>query len=348
MKHDPATDTPDLFVFARDYLHGSLPKVRGLSGKTIQAYRISLECYLTYLTQVEHLERAQVGFEHFDRPRLKGWLAWMSQQRHYAPRTVTLRLTAVKTFLTYSACEDITLIALHQGVKTIKVPAAPRARIEYLTQAETTALLAAHTGTTAKSRRNRMLLILLYETAARVSEITELTLTDLHLDPPGHVTLTGKRNKTRTVPISPVTTEHLGVYLAEFHPDHARQPAARPLFYSRHHGAPSKLSTDTVAAVLKTAADTARPGCPRAHPLPPAAQDQRHGPLPARHPPADHHAATRPREHLHHRRVLRVRHPRHDAPGSQRGNPRRHQRPRPTTDRADPPGPARPTMTTDR
>lgn len=262
MKRDPATEVPDLFAFARDYLHGYLPKVRGLSPKTIQAYRISLECYLTYLTQVEHLERARVGFEHFDRPRLKGWLAWMSGQRHYAPRTIMLRLTAVKTFLAYSASEDITLIALHQAVKTLKAPAAPRSPIEYLTEAETRAVLAAHTGVTAKSRRNRMLLILLYETAARVSEITELTVADLHLGPPGHLTLTGKRNKTRTVPISTVTIEHLRVYLTEFHPDHTQPPPGRPVFYSRHHGTPSKLSTDTVAAVLKAAADTARPSCP--------------------------------------------------------------------------------------
>ena len=260
MKRDPATDAPDLFSFARDYLHGYLPKVRGLSPKTIQAYRISLECYLRYLAQAGHLDRVQLSFDHFDRAHLKAWLVWMSEQRRYAPRTITLRLTAVKTFLAYSACEDITLIALHQAAKTLRAPASPRSPIEYLTEAETRAVLAAHTGATAKSRRNRMLLILLYDTAARVSEVTDLTLGDLSLTPPGHVTLTGKRNKTRTVPITATTIEHLRVYLAEFHPSHAQLPA-RPLFYSRHHGQPSKLSTDTVAAVLKTAADTARTSC---------------------------------------------------------------------------------------
>ncbi|MBK8460738.1 MAG: tyrosine-type recombinase/integrase [Micropruina sp.] len=262
MKRDPATDGPNLFSFARDYLHGYLPKVRGLSPKTIQAYRISMDCFLGYLTEAEHLDRTQLNFDHFDRAHLKAWLTWMSQQRHYAPRTVTLRLTAIKTFLAYSAGEDITLIALSQAAKSLRAPASPRSPIEYLTEAQTRAVLAAHTGATAKSRRNRMLLILLYDTAARVSEITELRLHDLTLTPPGHVTLTGKRNKTRTVPITAPTIGHLRVYLAEFHPNHTQSPATRPVFYSQHHGQPSKLSTDTVAAVLNTAADTARSTCP--------------------------------------------------------------------------------------
>ncbi len=262
MKHDPHNDAPNLFSFARDYLHAYLPKVRGLSPKTIEAYRVSLECFLDYLTEAEHIDRAQVSFDHFDRAHLKAWLAWMSKQRGYAPRTITLRLTAIKTFLAYCSHEDITLIALSQAAKTLRAPASPQTPIEYLTEPETRAVLAAHVGATVKSRRNRMLLILLYDTAARVSEITDLTLCDLTLTPPGHVSLTGKRNKTRTVPLTDKTIEHLRVYLSEFHPSHTQLPATRPVFYSQHHGQPSRLSSDTVAAVLKSAARTARTVCP--------------------------------------------------------------------------------------
>ena len=262
MRRDPHTDAPNFFSFARDYLHAYMPTVRGLSPKTIQAYRISLECFLGYLDQAEHIDRAQVSFEHFDRPHLKGWLVWMAEQRHYAPKTVALRLSAIKAFLAYSSHEDITLVALSQAAQALRAPATPRTPIEYLTEPETRAVLAAFTGTTAKSRRNRMLLILLYDTAARVSEITGLTLQDLVLATPGHVTLTGKRNKTRTVPLTDKTIEHLRVYLAEFHPNPATLPATRPVFYSPHHGQPTPLSTDTVAAVLKTAARTARTNCP--------------------------------------------------------------------------------------
>ena len=203
-----------------------------------------------------------MSFDHFDRQHLKGWLAWMADQQHYAPRTIGLRLSSVKAFLTYCSAEDVTLVALNQAAKALRAPAAARKPIEYLTEPETRAVLAAFTGRTAKSRRNRMLLILLYDTAARVGEITCMTLRDLHLGKPGHVVLTGKGDKTRVVPLTAKTIEHLGVYLTEFHPGTARLEATRPVFYSLHNGTPTALSTDTVVAVLTSAAATARWDCP--------------------------------------------------------------------------------------
>ena len=63
-----------------------------MSPKTIEAYRISLECFLDYLVEAEHLDRTKITFEHLDRPRLKGWLAWMTEQR--ALRAAHHRLAA--------------------------------------------------------------------------------------------------------------------------------------------------------------------------------------------------------------------------------------------------------------
>ena len=207
MRRGPKSGAPDLFGFARDYLHVYMPKVRGLSPKTVEAYRISLECFLDYLSDAGHVEREQLSFEHFDRSHLKAWLAWMTDQQHYAPKTVTLRLSAVKAFLAYASHEDITLVALSQAAKALKAPTSPRTAIAYLSEPETRAILAAFSGQTAKSRRNRMLLILLYDTAARVSEITGLTLQDLSLTDAGHLTLTGKGNRTRIVPLTAKTID---------------------------------------------------------------------------------------------------------------------------------------------
>ncbi len=262
MKRGTNTDAPNFWGFARNYLHEYMPHVRALSPKSIEAYRISLECFLGYLLVEQHLQRKEIGFEHFERLFLKAWIVWMRETKHYQPKTVGLRLTAIKAFLKFASQEDLRLVALHEAATSLKAPAVPKKPIDYLQENETTAILAAFTGSTPKSRRNRMLLILLYESAARVSELTALTLGDLSLAKPAHLTLTGKGKKSRVLPLSDKTVEHLQVYLREFHTGRAALPATRPLFNSLHQSEPTRLSEDSVSAILKKAGDIARDSCP--------------------------------------------------------------------------------------
>jgi site-specific recombinase XerD len=61
--------------------------------------------------------------------------------------------------------------------------------------------------------RDLALLTTLYDTAARVQEVCDLSIRDLHLGKPASATLTGKGRKTRTVPLTPqaaqILTQHV-------------------------------------------------------------------------------------------------------------------------------------------
>lgn len=90
---------PDFWRVARDWLHHWLPKVRGSSPKTVEAYRIGLESYVRWLETTEGTQRSHIGFGHFDRARLGRWVEWMRTERGYSDRTIMLRMTTMRVFL---------------------------------------------------------------------------------------------------------------------------------------------------------------------------------------------------------------------------------------------------------
>ncbi len=103
-----------------------------------------------------------------------------------------------------------------------------------------------------------MMLILLYDSGARVQELADIDISSLHIDAENpYITLVGKGRKSRNVPLMAKTVKHLNVYMQEFH--HGQTET--PLFYSNLDGKPHRLSTDSISLILKKAADMARGHC---------------------------------------------------------------------------------------
>lgn len=254
---------PDFWRVARDWLHHWLPKVRGSSPKTVEAYRIGLESYVRWLETTEGTQRSHIGFGHFDRACLGRWVEWMRTERGYSDRTIMPRMTTMRVFLDHAGLEHPALTALGNDAAGIRVKPPARKPVDHLGEEHTKALLTAWGTGDAKSRRNRMLLILMYDTAARIGELAALTIADVGMDKPARVTLTGKRGKSRVVPLGERTRTHLAAYLEEFHPGPSMRDGDRPLFHSTRNGAIQPLSVDRIDEILKTAAARARRGtCP--------------------------------------------------------------------------------------
>jgi site-specific recombinase XerD len=261
MKSKRKTD-PDFWKYARSFLHEYMPKVRNLSEKSVEAYKQSLNCYLSFLKEALGIERPDAAFESFARSNLKLFLAWMREKKNYSSKTCNLRITAIKSFLKYCSEEDIALVCLYQDADKIHGLKNEKKPILYLSKNATAAILAAPGASTAKERRNRMLLILMYDSAARIQELANLTLDNLHISEKNpFITLTGKGRKTRNVPLMGKTVSHLKLYVEEFYSNFMCLSDSRPLFYSHRDGKPHALSTDTISLILKRYADEARLGC---------------------------------------------------------------------------------------
>ena len=247
----------DFWQLARHYLHDYMPVTRNLSDKSVEAYKQSLKTYLRFLKEEKSIVDGNVSFDAFTRDNIKNFVEWL-KNNNYVPKTINLKLTAIRSFLKYCSEEDFELRGLYTEVCTVKKVKEEKRPIEYLQPTATAAILSAYDTNTVKHRRNRMLLILLYDTGARVQELADLNLSSLHLDVPNpFVTLIGKGRKSRNVPLLKKTVLHLNEYLKEFHPNSLENP----LFFSTLDGKPHRLSTDSISLVLKVASDKARKAC---------------------------------------------------------------------------------------
>ena len=256
MKYNRKKDK-DFWLLARSFLHDYMPAGRNLSDKSVEAYKQSLKTYLSFLEETKSLAEDKVTFDSFTRDNIKEYVTWLKCNGRSA-KTINLRLTAIRSFLKYCSEEDFELRGVYTDACTVKKIKEEKKPIEYLLPEATTAILSAYDLKTAKHRRNRMMLILLYDSGARVQELADLVVSSLHTDAPTpYLTLVGKGRKCRNVPLMSKTVKHLGIYLKEFHP----KGDEAPLFYSLMEGKPHKLSTDSISLVLKTAADTARETC---------------------------------------------------------------------------------------
>lgn len=148
----------------------------------------------------------------------------MIRERSLAPKTCNLRTTAIRAFLKYAAPKYLWGMPFYTDARGVAGEKTANHAIKYFEPKEMTALLA-HSGNSKTDRRNQMMLIFLYDTAAKVEEARRVKVSDLHLNAEvPYVTLLGKDRKYRNILLLEKTIVD---------PD---LKSDTPLFYSRIHG----------------------------------------------------------------------------------------------------------------
>lgn len=138
-------------------------------------------------------------------------------------------------------------MACYQDILAIPAKKHDQPALAHLTVEQTRRLLATPDRSTRAGRRDATLLASLYDTAARVQELADLTVRDIRLDDPAMAALTGKGRKTRHVPIDANTAALLAAYLAERHLDRPGREDY-PVFFNQNH---TKLSRGGIAWILR-------------------------------------------------------------------------------------------------
>lgn len=236
----------DFAVHLHRFFTGHVAGIRGYSHNTISSYRDAFKLLICYFRDELSVPPEKLTMELIDAAAVTGFIGWLQTSRRNGPSTRNQRLAAIDAFFSWMQTQDPPRMARYQDILQVPASKHQQPAIEHLTIDQTRQLLALPDRATRNGRRDGTLLATLYDTAARVQELADLTVRDIRLDDPAAVSLTGKGRKTRHVPIDQNTTVLLADYLAEHQLDRPER-ADYPLFYNQHR---SKLSRGGIAWIL--------------------------------------------------------------------------------------------------
>jgi site-specific recombinase XerD len=130
-----------------------------------------------------------------------------------------------------------------------------------MSEAAVAALFAQPDTSTKKGLRDQFILLMFYDTGARIAEILNVRLRDVKLGDTPTVTLLGKGGKTRIVPLTDKTAEHYRNYLSVFHSGES-QYSEQYLFYTVQHGHKNPMGETAVRDMMNLYCKAARTVCP--------------------------------------------------------------------------------------
>ena len=236
---------PLLFTLIHDFFKVQLPKLSNYSRNTIYAYRESLEALLDFVKSEKQINLCDITFEMIDRHMLAKFLDHLQDVRGCSIETRNHRLNRIRAFYKYAAKMEMTVVVHRNEILKVPLKKSPKSDIiEYMSEDAVKAILAKPDASTKKGLRDQFFMILLYDTAARIQEMMDIRLRDIHLGKAPTVTLHGKGGKTRVIPLMESTIEHFKNYADIFHPGVGAY-SEQFLFYTIRNGQNNQMHHDT-------------------------------------------------------------------------------------------------------
>lgn len=224
----------------QDFFEKHLTIERNLSRNTVLSYRDVLKLFLGHAAKRMGCDVDQLDHASLDVDVVRSFLDWLKKERKCGARTRNHRLAAIKAFARYVASVAPEHVERCRRIRELVPARFEQPEVQYLDDDEILALVKAIDP--AAQARDKALLLLLYNTGARVQEIVNLDVCDIRLDPVPVVTLMGKGGKQRTCPLWSRTVDGLQRWLKE------RGDAGEPLFLNAQG---RRLSRSGVAYILR-------------------------------------------------------------------------------------------------
>ena len=228
------------------YFSTYLPETCGVSPNTCNSYRDAFKLLLLYFQEEKGVPANSIELRMLNRNLASDFLDWLEAQRKVSVTTRNQRLAAMKAFAHYVQYRNPEYLENCTDIIAMRPKKHEKPVIPFLTEEELKALLTQPDPSTRHGLRDLTLLSLLYDSGARVQEITDLKLKDIRLTNPAMATLTGKGRKARQVPLMKETCKLLDAYIRNYNLN--SEPLTSPLFFNQKGQA---LSRYGITYILK-------------------------------------------------------------------------------------------------
>jgi site-specific recombinase XerD len=196
--------------FLRDYM----PRQRGYSPHSCEAYAHSFRLLLTFAGKRLHIRPSQLHLDQLDVDLILAFLVHIEKDRGNGPATRNLRLAAIKAFMRYVELRVPRALEQVAQINAIPTKRYEQKLVRHLTMEEIRAILDAPDLTTRAGIRDRAMLHLCFAAGLRVSELVGLMLENLDLQRTPSILVHGTGRKERNLPLWKETARDLRAWLA--------------------------------------------------------------------------------------------------------------------------------------
>lgn len=218
-----------------------------MSPNTVASYRDTFVLFIQYMKNVQQVQVERLVLKDITKRIVVDFLSWIMSERDCGISTRNNRLAAIHSFIQYLQYEDINNLEEWQKILSIKSMKSETRKINYLTPEGVQLLLAQPDTDTYSGRRDLAVLSLMYDTAARVQELIDLTPESVRIEHnPYTLRIIGKGRKSRVVPLMDEQASILKSYMEENNLlDFSKQK--HPLFFNNRG---EKLTRSGIAYIL--------------------------------------------------------------------------------------------------
>ena len=185
------------------------------SPRTISTYRDSFTLYLRFMASSYGIAPDRIEMNHFSLDYLSAFGAYLEKDRKCSMSTINLRMSAIKSFLRFALVESPEYSGLIR--KSLSLPARKKDKqvMSFITKDEYESMLEVCSSPDALSSRDKMMLMILYNTGCRVSELVNLSVSDISIEKDGtsSIRFMGKGRKERITPIWKSTASFIDNYV---------------------------------------------------------------------------------------------------------------------------------------